>query len=546
MYILSAGLALFACACILSILLAAQAHRRIRAASWGAAPVGTPYLQYLEDKRQLNAYGYAQLLRRGRSGFGSFSMSFATMSVFGCAALYFGPVYELAGPWAFGLGLPLVALFAVIVGAATAELAGPMPTAGACYHWSRVAGGRRWGRGSLLLRTLSDISMLALLNGAAAVLIDRAAGSWLGYSAGGWSVLLWTSGLLVGQAAAAALGRPGGDRLLGGVSWLQVGLVVAIVAGLLLVFEPGLQPAAYLFSAGAHGSGDYSWLQLAAAVMLLQRFFVGADNAAAGSEESSGPSVQVPWGIYLSTVYGFILAYVLCVFVTLSITGPVAGAGGSGLFLALISDVWGWISPYASVVLHASLIVCLWASGLGVLTASSRQWFAYHRDGRTSWSRWLQHIDSRRQTPQRLILLLAAVAGGAAAVLWLWQPWAAAGQSRLVYLSAASTIAFNLSLLIPLALHYRKPAPTPERGAPYWQLGRLSRPLRLTAILWLLTSVLGAATLLSPTAGGHLALILLSLLLLWPLARLLPGRWRVEAPPGRAELLAQERGYRQL
>jgi amino acid transporter len=212
----------------------------------------------------------------------------------------------------------------------------------------------------------------------------------------------------------------------------------------------------------------------------------------------------------------------------------------------LISDVWGSLSSYASAVLYASTIVCLWASGLGVLTASSRQWFAYHRDGRNSWSRWLQHIDSRRQTPQRLILLLAVAQGCASAALWLWQPWAAAGQSRLIYLSAASTIAFNLSLLIPLALHYRKPAPTPERGTPYWQLGRLSRPLRLTAILWLLTTALGAATLLSPMAGGHLALILLSLLLLWPLARLLPGRWRVEAPPGRAELLAQERGYRQL
>ena len=549
MIIMIAGLALFAAVCILSVALAVSVQRRMPAASTpGQQPVAE-YLQFLEDKRQLNAQGYAQQLRRGRSGFSSFALSFATMSVIGGTVLYYGPIYEMAGPWAFGLGLPLVALFAVLTSAVTAEMASPDPSSGGVYRWTRRAGSRGWGRLALQLRTGSDLCMLLLLNGGAAVLLDAMVAGWLGYASSIMSIVLWTWLLLALQAGLAIQGLQHNQRAISGIAWLQLLLVAVIVGGLLLLFKPGLQPAAYLFSAGSHGNGEYAWLQLVAALVLLQRLFIGSEASAAGTEETVRPAVNVPWGMYLSTVYGFIFVYAVCVFVTLSIMDVAVATGSSNLFLVLTADIWGRLSSFLYPLLYIGAILCLWISGLGTLTSASRQWFAYHRDGRSSWSRWLQHIDNRKQTPKRIILLLAWGTGLVVLALALWQPWVAAGTSSLIYLSAAGSLAFNLSLAIPLALSYwKKTAARPEDGQRQrrWQLGRLSRPLQALVLLWLLLSAAGAIVLLSPLAGLHLIIGLLVLGLIWPLIRLCARRTIVSPAPGRAELLSQERGYRQL
>ncbi|MFS0722293.1 APC family permease [Paenibacillus sp. 1P07SE] len=552
--IIFAGLSLFAAACILGVLLAAAAHRRMRASAAHAVPAVNGYQQYLDDKRQLNAEGYAQQLRRHRSGFSSFALSFATLSVISGAVLYYGPIYELAGPWAFGIGLPAVAICAILTSAVTAELASAVPAAGGVYQWARKLGGRRWGRYTLLLRTFSDLCLLLLLGGAAAVMLDAAVSRWIGYPPGVWSLLLWMLALLAVQTLLAVRSLRGSSLALSGGAWLQVALVAAIVTGLIFLFEPGLQPAAYLFSAGTHGNGDYSWLQLAAALILLQRLFIGSDSASSATEEIQSPSVNVPWGMYSSTVYGFVFAYVLCVFVTLSIM-DIAGISGSGnLFLALIANLWGWLSPVIAPLIYVGAVLCLWLSGLGVLTSASRQWFAYLRDGSSAWSRWLQHIDSRRQTPQRLLILLAAAAAAMMFALALWRPWEAAATSRLIYVSAMSSVAFNLSLAIPIGLrlsrhrrviHGSRKAPAAS-GPPRWQLGRLSRPLQAVALLWLLGSAAGAALLLAPLAGLHALLAVLTLLLVWPLRRLIDRRVRLVQPASHQELLAQERSYRQL
>ncbi|WP_020616268.1 APC family permease [Paenibacillus daejeonensis] len=550
MIIMIVGLALFAAVCMLSVVLAVSVQRRMPAASTPAQQAGAGYLQFLEDKRQLNAQGYAQQLRRGRSGFSSFALSFATMSVIGGTVLYYGPVYEMAGPWAFGLGLPLVALFAVLTSAVTAEMAASDPSSGGVYRWARRAGSSRgWGRLALQLRTGSDLCMLLLLNGGAAVLLDALVAGWLGYASNMMSVVLWTWLLLALQAGLAMQGLQLNQRAISGSAWLQLLLVAVIVGGLLLLFKPGLQPAAYLFSAGSHGNGEYAWLQLVAALVLLQRLFLGWEASAAGTEETVRPAVNVPWSMYLSTVYGFIFVYALCVFVTLSIMDVAVTTGSSNLFLVLTADSWGRLSSFLHPILYIGAILCLWISGLGTLTSASRQWFAYHRDGRSSWSRWLQHIDNRKQTPRRIILLLALGTGLIILMLALWQPWVAAGTSSLIYLSAAGSLSFNLSLAIPLALRYwsnRADRPDDDKRQRGWHLGRLSRPLQALVLLWLLLSAAGAIVLLSPLAGLHLGIGLLLLGLLWPLIRLGARRTSVNPVPGRAELLSQERGYRQL
>lgn len=601
MYSVLGGVLLFAGVCGVALFLAVAAGRQGSRTADGSG-AASAYVQYISDKQSLNKLGYAQQLRRSWSGLGAFSASFATMSVLGGAAIYFGPVYALTGAWGFSIALPVAALFAFALAAAQAELAAAMPTAGGCYHWALTRGGQGWAWAAAWLRGFGDLALLVLLAGAGALLLQPFAAAYTGLGSGWLSFVLCAALLLGSQALVAWNGRRWVELFLQWGSGLQVLLIAGIVGGLFLVIGPRLQPAEFLFALRPAAADSSGWLPMTLSILVMFRLFIGSDAAAYFMEETRSPREYVPWSVYLAPVYGFVTGYVLLTMLALSTAGVVLSdsANGEGsLFMALLAGVFGvwneWI--LALVVLGA-----LWGSGLGVLNASSRMWFAFFRDRRSVWNRYVAAISSKRQTPARLIAALVLVALAVLGMMQAVRPWDESGRSapepmrwaltgegrvpapqpseRLVPgrvtvatdvwqvdsasglmleleanwlwpLTAVTLLGASASAAIPLGLELlrsRRRLLERQRSAEsvcgVWQLGSMRRIVCWLAFGWLLFIIVATAALLSTAAAMLSGIVLLTAFAASWLARL--NRRQVVRPLSHEELLRIEQKYRHM
>ncbi|WP_270171301.1 amino acid permease [Paenibacillus sp. SYP-B4298] len=537
MYSVLVGVLLFAVVCGVALFLAVAAGRQVGRTASGSRPASV-YVQYISDKQSLNKLGYAQQLSRNWSGWGTFSASFATMSVLGGAALYFGPVYALTGAWGFSIALPVAALFAFALAAAQAELAAALPTAGGCYHWALARGGQGFGFAAAWLRGFGDLALLVLLAGAGALLVQPFAATYAGLGNGWLSFMLCAALLLGSQALVAWTGRRWVALFLQLGTWLQILLVAGVAAGLFLFIGPRLQPAEFLFTLRPETAGSGGWLAMMMAVLLMFRLFSGSDAAAYTMEEATAPEQHVPWNIYLAPVYGFLACYVLLAVLALSTAEATVGAGGSsgsGLFMTLLGKGLGVWNGWLAALVPLAVLGALWGSGLGVLNASSRMWFAFFRDRRSAWGRSMAAVSTERQTPGRLIAALVLVGLAVLGTLQAVRPWdgshGLASENMRPPLALESRTSGELSLSESLARDRVSAGGSegrivPERATDAqqpdsWRGGALG-----TDWLWLLTAV----TLLGSSAA---AAIPLGLELLRPRGRrLLQHRLSAESSSG--------------
>src|SRR5438874_2560535 len=101
--------------------------------------------QSRKDAEDLQHLGYVQELLREMGGFSSFAVSFSVISILTGATQLYGYGLSHGGPLQLTFGWLLVSFFTLAVALAMAELASAYPTAGACYHWSHIWGGRGMG-----------------------------------------------------------------------------------------------------------------------------------------------------------------------------------------------------------------------------------------------------------------------------------------------------------------------------------------------------------------------------------------------------------------
>jgi hypothetical protein len=79
--------------------------------------------QLLEDRRDLNKFGYAQELLRDMGGFSNFAISFSIISILTGAVSLYGHGLLYGGSGMMGFGWTLVALFVILIAASMSELA---------------------------------------------------------------------------------------------------------------------------------------------------------------------------------------------------------------------------------------------------------------------------------------------------------------------------------------------------------------------------------------------------------------------------------------
>jgi amino acid transporter len=421
--------------------------------------------QPAEEAQDLAELGYAQQLKRGMSGFGSFAISFSVISILTGGVSLYGYGLANGGPIEMALGWPLVAIMTTFVALSLAELASTYPTAGALYHWASILGGPRVGFYAAWLNLIGQVGVVAGVDYALAEflcpLVHLPAGR--GPILAVYACVLLLHGVInhVGIGLLDACNKIS-------AAW-HVFSTLALVA--LLVALAPRQPLSFLLTTYAHPKDGVVFpLGYACMVGLLQAqwTFTGYDASAHAAEETVDAAHAAPRGMLSSVLSSALVGWVLLIALTLSIRDLPAAAGAGNAFAYVVDAALGPRLGFAMMVI---VLVAMWFCGLASVTSNSRMLFALARDGGVPRAAWVARVGARFSTPHVAVWICV----GVAFLLALW------GGVYSVIVSI-STIGLYGSYALPIAaVELRR-----ERWEPTGPFRlRYPRLVRRVALAWI-------------------------------------------------------------
>lgn len=477
------GLLLFAIVCGCALILTARAQRGIRSSKHISMTAYGSYAQSQQDKHDLNLFGLAQQLRRRLGAAASFGLSFQSLGLIGAVFLFAGPALQKGGPSVVSIGLPIAALFGLLVSASLAEMSSAVPTAGGVYHWASALGTRRWGWYAGWFHLAGHLAMMALMNGACAFILDKLLSLWLNYPSSWITTGLLLCFITASQAAVNhwGTGRTGALQEAGVL--LHAAILAAIIGGIFVTFGRSVYSPELLYTfQNVSLDGHVTPWAFIAGIMMLQKLFIGADGAAQASEEINDPRIRVPWAIYFSAVYTLIGGFVLLMCLTLvlpAIVGTTLFSSGDSLLAAAALDGWQGNSLVLVVIAAA-----IWGSGNSELLICSRAVFCLARDQALPYSRVLSQVSHERQTPLASILMTAVLS----IALFEAGRLAGGGETGTFVLLGFAVLCLQLAYAIPIWIKLRLRGRHRLLADAPWHLGSYSGIVNRTALAWLLLS----------------------------------------------------------
>ncbi|WP_236340768.1 amino acid permease [Paenibacillus plantiphilus] len=497
MFMVYTGLLIFLFIGVIAVYLGAVAQGRSGQSLHQSLNQHSDYVRFMQDKHELNRYGYAQQLSRSFGSFTAFGASFSTLSAAGGALFLLGPAAAAGGPAVVGIGWPLLALFGIVTACSLAMLASAFPLAGGCYHWAVACGGRRLAVITGWLHLSGNMVLLVAANLLCASWLNDTAGNLFGYDTSSWSLCAIMVGLYLSQTIVSCNGAVSLRRIWGSMTWLHLGFIVGVAGTLIAISWPGVVPLDRLYDIGGTSAGSSTSLSFLSGLLLLQRLFIGGDAAAQLAEETVDPRINVPWSIYLSVVYIFIFGFVLFVILLMQFPSVTAGYGSYSALGGWLTDLWlGW-GGAASWMVCIVVLLLGWNSGLAAMNTGARMLFSLARDNASPLPRRLSAVSEKTRVPIGSAVGIALAAGLVSSFLLFFSTF---GESTFVPLILSGMIALHLAYAIPIGLkiHARRGLIPPALHGP-WQVGKLSPFVDGVSFLWLMISAVVAIWILDGT-----------------------------------------------
>ncbi|WP_042365720.1 amino acid permease [Streptacidiphilus neutrinimicus] len=435
--------------------------------------------EYLSDEERLAQLGYTQVLARRMSGFSNFAVSFTIISILsGCLTLY-GFGLTTGGPAMLTWGWVLVGAMTLFVGLAMAEVCSSYPTSAGLYFWAKEmappSSAAAWAWFTGWFNVLGQVAVTAGVDFGAATFLNAYLDLQWGFSTTAPHTMLLFAGILLLHGALNTFGVRL-VALLNSVSvWWHVGGVLVIV-GALIVVPSHHQSAGFVFGHFVNGTGFHSGLYVGLLSLLVAQYtFTGYDASAHMTEETNDAAVAGPRGIVRSIWLSWIAGFVLIVGITFAIQNwdgtlnTATGVPPAQIFIDSLGMTGGKL--LLLVVIGAQLFC-----GMASVTANSRMIYAFSRDGALPFSRVWHQINPDTRTPTKAVWL----AVGAALSLGLPDLINATAYAAV---TSIATIGLYIAYVIPTFLRLRQ-GDRFQRGP--WHLGRLSRPIGIVAVAWVL------------------------------------------------------------
>ncbi|KAI7901031.1 amino acid permease-domain-containing protein [Cokeromyces recurvatus] len=440
----------------------------------------------MNDELLLAKLGYKQSLNRQLSTFSNFAISFGCCSVLSGLLPLWGTTILTGGTSASIWGYLIVALLTLTIGSSLAEICSAFPTTGGLYFWTAQLSNSDWV--PFMCWIVGYFNWLSL-----SVAICAGDLGMAGFLASAISVMhpnfVTTPAIDYGIFIAILVIHGWMNTwpvkytgIINNISvwWHIMGISFIVIVG--LVLTPNKPSVAFALGQSYNGSGfssnGYAWL-----IGLLQAQFTlnGYDTAAHVSEETRSAQRSSPIGIVMaigiSAIAGTILM-IACAFMIQDFDTQIVNSHFSMAITQVFIDGLGvaWTMWFLVIIL-----VAMYFAGAAVIVGSSRQTYAFARDGAMPFSKWLSKLTTTK-VPANAVwfnIIFAAILG----IPYLFS------EVAFETIVSINTISANLSYFVPIWLRITMARNRFQKGP--FHLGKWSIPCGVIASAWILfTSVL--------------------------------------------------------
>ncbi|KAJ7490941.1 APC amino acid permease [Mycena latifolia] len=452
-------------------------------AKFGSSSYGTEVKirESISDEEYLATLGYKQELRREFTPIEVFGIGFSIIGIFPSisSVLFFSLPFGAVGMvWGWGVCV----VFLTFIALAMAELASSAPTSGGLYYWTYAYSTPKWRR--LLswivgyTNTICSITAVCSIDWGCALQITSAAsiGSnftfvpTIGHNFGVYCALV------VSHAVVCSLTSKVIARLQKLYITLNLVLVLVIVIGMPIATPKEFRNDARSAFGDLENFSD--WPQGYGFILSFMAplwTIGGFDSCVHISEEASNATVAVPWAIVAATTLGSVLGWALNVTIAFCMGKNIGDILGSVTGQPMAAILFNSFGQKGALAIWSLVIVTQFMMGSSILTASSRQTWAFSRDGALPFSPFFRRINTGTGTPVNCVWLSAV----GAILLGLL---AFAGPSAINAIFALAVACQYVVYSIPISARFLGGKEF-KRGP--FHLGIFSLPVAVIAVVWM-------------------------------------------------------------
>ena len=370
--------------------------------------------------------------------------SFSTVQVFGVAFSIMGLLPSIASVLSIGFAGGAVALvwgwliagfFIMTIGLSMAELASAIPTSGGLYYYTYYYAPQRFK--SFLSFVIGNSNSLALTAGLCSITYGLALEilSIVVVSKDGNFEITngKTYGVYVGGIAATAVVTSVATVAVSKMQTLSIISNVALIAFFLIVLPIGVSNTKGLeFNDGSFIFGKFmnetSWpdgWQFLMAGLQPAIWTIGAfDSCIHMSEEAKNATKAVPIGIISSIFVCWVLGFFICIAIAACMGPDIDAILGSSFGSPLAQILYNALGKKWTITFMSLIAFCQFAMGCSILTAISRQIWAFARDDGLMFPKYFKVVNKKLSSPIRatwfgaacaLVIGLLCLIGGTAA-----------------------------------------------------------------------------------------------------------------------------------
>ncbi|KAI0264835.1 APC amino acid permease [Gloeopeniophorella convolvens] len=463
------------------------------------------------DELLLASLGYKQELRREFTPWELFGLAFGGIGVFPSIASVISFAVSNGGPFAVVWGWAISSPFLLAVGLAIAELGSAAPTSGGLYYWThRFSSPRYKNVLSWVVGYSNAIGIVAGLAGldwqfAEQVMAAASIGSDLSFAPTSAQTFGVYAATLVAHGLLCSVSTKYMARLQPIYVTLNILLCFAIIIGV-----PAATPREFKNSAKVvfTSSGIQNLSGWPDGFSLVLSFIVpvwtlgGYDAPVHISEDASNASFAVPWAITGATVVALIVGWGINIALAFNMGTDMEAIAGSEFGQPMAQILFNSFGKRGALAVWGVVIVIQFMIGVTLLTVSSRQIFAFSRDGGLPFSTLLRRVNKHTHTPIHAVWFSASIA-------LLFGLLSFAGAAAVGAIFSLGVAGQYLAFLIPISARWLgKNDFKPGR----FHLGVLSFPVATISALWM---VFILVVFMFPTSPGPTAATMNYTVVVW-------------------------------
>ncbi|ODQ76889.1 hypothetical protein BABINDRAFT_42662, partial [Babjeviella inositovora NRRL Y-12698] len=340
------------------------------------------------DNELLAEIGYKAELSRKFSTIQVFGVAFSIMGLLPSISSVLGLALS-GGPVGMIWGWFIASFFILLIGIGMAELGSAMPTSGGLYYWTNYYADDGWK--TFLSFIIGNVNSLALVGGLCSINYGFAAEilSIVVISRDGDFTI--TNGMTYGVFAACVLSHIVVTLCASsGVSKLQtfsiacnVGLItlflIAIPIGTARSSTQSFNDAKFIFGNMQSMTGWTPGWQFVLCWMPAIWTIGAFDSCVHMSEEAKNATKAVPIGIVSSISVCYVLGFVICIVIGACMTQDVSSIVDTKFGQPMAQIIFNALGKKWAMAFMALIAFCQWLMGASILTAISRQIWAFSR-----------------------------------------------------------------------------------------------------------------------------------------------------------------------